>query len=109
MTTSPTLSNEHCRMPVFGHSDNHAAIQITDIISSALLFPITSYAYCTGHIQSVHVDHRFHVLQERYAKRLKEISFNYSDGLCQKGGITVFDALEKRGVTDFFGASQPWA
>lgn len=89
-------------MPVFGHSDNHAAIQMTDILCSALLFPIASYRYCTGHIQSIHVDNRFNLLQTRYARRLKAMSYRYFDGHCQRGGITVFDALEKRGASHFF-------
>lgn len=89
-------------MPVFGHSDNHAAIQITDILCSALLFPITTYVYCTGHISSVHVDSRFNILQTRYAERLKTMSFRYSDGQRYRGGITVFDTLEKRSANHFF-------
>jgi hypothetical protein len=33
-------------MPVFGHSENHAGVQIADIICSALLFPLAVHAYC---------------------------------------------------------------
>lgn len=89
-------------MPVYGHSDNHAAIQITDILCSALLFPITSYGYCTGYIGSVHVKNRYEVLQTRYAERLKDISFRYHDGRRYHGGITVLDTLNKRNANHFF-------
>ena len=92
-------------MPVYGHSDNHVAIQITDILCSALLFPITTYAYCTGHITSVHVNNKYELLQSRYAKRLKELSFRYNDGERYRGGITVYDALAKRNANQFFNES----
>ena len=89
-------------MPVYGHSDNHVAIQLTDILCSALLFPITSYAYCTGHINSVHVNATYEILRTRYAERLKDMSFRYHDGQRYRGGITVFDELEKRNANHFF-------
>ena len=92
-------------MPVYGHSDNLVAIQITDILCSALLFPITTYAYCTGHITSVHVNNKYEILQSRYAKRLKDLSFRYYDGERYRGGITVYDALEQRNANHFFNGN----
>ena len=32
-------------LPTFGHSENHAGLQICDIVCSALLFPIACFAY----------------------------------------------------------------
>ena len=31
---------------MFGHSDAHVALQIADIVASALLFPMACAAYC---------------------------------------------------------------
>ncbi|TRX53450.1 DUF3800 domain-containing protein [Thalassomonas sp. M1454] len=89
-------------MPLYGHSDNHVALQITDIICSALLFPIASHAYCTEHIKSIHVNSKYEKLQERYAKRLKHMSHRYFDGERYRGGITVLDEIEKRSANKFF-------
>ena len=93
-------------MPVYGHSDNHAAIQITDILCSAFLFPIAAYAYCTGHITSVHVNAKYRILQDRYANRVKAMSFRYHDGERHQGGITVYDALMQRNANRFFSTGR---
>ena len=42
-------------LPTFGHSDNHAGLQVCDLVCSGLLYPIACYAYCTGHVNNVHV------------------------------------------------------
>ncbi len=42
-------------LPTFGHSVNHAGLQICDIVCSALLYPIACFAYCTGHVTNIHV------------------------------------------------------
>ncbi|HAS8151838.1 TPA: DUF3800 domain-containing protein [Vibrio vulnificus] len=89
-------------MPVYGHSDNHAAIQITDILCSALLFPIASYVYCSGHINSVHVSPKYKRLKERYAEQLKNLSYRYIKDSYYCGGITVRDTLGKRNSSAFF-------
>ncbi|MDP9225544.1 MAG: DUF3800 domain-containing protein, partial [Actinomycetota bacterium] len=47
-------------MPTFGHSDNHVGIQIADLIASAMVYPMATSAYCSGHVQNVHVDSAFH-------------------------------------------------
>lgn len=35
-------------LPTFGHSENHAGLQICDIVCSALLYPIACFAYSLG-------------------------------------------------------------
>ena len=40
-------------LPTFGHSDNHAGLQLCDIVCSALLNPIACFAYCAGHVNNV--------------------------------------------------------
>ncbi len=89
-------------MPLYGHSDNHVAIQITDILCSALLFPIATTVYCTGHITSVHVNSKYQLLRERYAVKVKELSYRYHDGTRYKGGITVRDELTGKNANSFF-------
>jgi hypothetical protein len=81
-------------MPVFGHSQNHAGIQIADLLCSALLFPMATRRYCAGHVQNVHVDRGFGVLAARYGSRLQAMQHRYDDDFGnRKGGITVSDPV----------------
>ena len=83
-------------MPVFGQSENHAAIQITDFICSTLLAPMAAFTYCTGHITSVHVNANDFRIRERCGQRLKGMRYKYSVDGKIKGGIAVNDAILKR-------------
>jgi hypothetical protein len=89
-------------MPLFGHSDNHAGIQIADLVCSALLFPIAIQTYCTGHIANVHV-RDYTALKTRYITRLQQLQFRYQDPNGKwRGGFTVADAIVKRSGAELF-------
>lgn len=84
-------------MPVFGHSDNHAGIQVSDLICSALLFPMATFAYCLGHVSSIHVHESYGLLRDQFGNRLQNLQYRYKDPTDRwRGGITVSDALTKR-------------
>jgi len=84
-------------MPTFGHSENHAGLQVADLICSALVFPIAAFAYCTGHVKSVHVNSNYRVLRTRFGKRLKRLQHRYkNDSGRWQGGLVVSDQLGKR-------------
>ena len=71
---SAVRNYEHLvELPTFGHSDNHVGLQICDIVCSALLYPIACYAYCTGHVNNVHVQPGASRLRLRYGQQLKEL------------------------------------
>jgi len=91
-------------MPLFGHSDNHAGIQCADLISSAFLFPIATYAYCFGHVQSVHVDIQYSAIRDRYGAALKKLQYRYQDDTGRwRGGITVNDQIGQKSGAFIFG------
>jgi hypothetical protein len=95
-------------MPAFGHSQNHAGLQVVDLLCSAMLFPMATYAYCTGNVRNVHVNPGFGVLAERYGKRLKAMQHRYKDDHGQwRGGLTVSDPVGKRSGKVLFGHSGP--
>lgn len=85
-------------MPVFGHSDNHAGIQIADLLCSAVVFPMAIQTYCQGHITSVHI-RNYAPLKTRYGGRLCALQFRYQDPTNHRwrGGITVTDTIAHRG------------
>ncbi|MDE0054898.1 MAG: DUF3800 domain-containing protein [Gammaproteobacteria bacterium] len=85
-------------LPTFGHSDNHVGLQICDIVCSALLYPIACYAYCTGHVNNVHVQPGASRLRDRYGQQLKQLQHRYYDVGVRRyvGGITVADYLSRK-------------
>lgn len=82
-------------LPTFGHSDNHAGLQVCDIVCSTLLFPIACFAYCSGHVNNVHVQPRAAELRLRYGQQLKALQYRYYDEARSRyqGGFTVSDAI----------------
>lgn len=94
-------------MPTFGHSQNHVGIQIADLLVSALLFPMATYAYCLGCVSSVHVDPSFGRLTNRYGERLLRLQHRYPDETGRRrGGITVDDRLRHRSGGHLFGVNR---
>lgn len=84
-------------MPTFGHSDNHIGLQISDLVCSALVYPLTMQAYCTGHVRSVHVRPGYDVFRLRYGAALETLQHRYQDASGRwRGGLTVSDPIGKR-------------
>ena len=82
-------------LPTFGHSENHAGLQICDLVCSALLYPIACFAYCTGYVNNIHVQPRAANLRRRYGDRLKALQYRYRNPLTYRyeGGVVVADAI----------------
>ena len=92
-------------LPTFGHSDNHAGLQVCDIVCSALLYPIACHAYCSGHVDNVHVQPAADRLRHRYGDQLKAIQYRYLDTAANRyrGGLVVSDPIERRSASLKFG------
>jgi hypothetical protein len=80
-------------IPVFGHSQNHVGIQIADLLCSALLFPLGTYAYCLGHVTSPHVHPEYLGLKRRFGQRIRSLQYMYHEAGRIRGGITVCDMI----------------
>ena len=90
-------------MPTFGHSENHAGIQLADLITSALVFPIACRTYCTGYLSGPHVDPAYDYLKDRYGPRLQDLEIRYRTASGKwVGGLTVSDPVGGRGSVDMF-------
>ena len=85
-------------LPTFGHSENHAGLQLCDIICSALLYPVACFAYCAGHVQNVHVQPRAADLRSRYGQQLKALQYRYHNPATGRyeGGFVVSDAIGRQ-------------
>ena len=92
-------------LPTFGHSDNHVGLQICDIVSSGLLYPIACFAYCTEDVANVHVQPGAERLRSRYGQQLKERQHRYYDAEVGRyvGGAVVSDYLNQRSGALMFG------
>jgi Protein of unknown function (DUF3800) len=90
-------------LPTFGHSDNHAGLQVCDLVCSALLFPIACFAYCTGHVANVHVQPDAADLRQRYGQTLKALQYRYQDETGRwRGGLVLNDAIAQRNAAAMF-------
>ena len=60
-------------LPTFGHSCNHADLQICDIVCSALFYPIVCFSYCTVYVDDIHVQSGSAHLRIRYGQKLRTL------------------------------------
>ncbi len=83
--------------PVFGHSDAHVALQIADLVASALLFPMACFAYSQSLINNVHLNESYGEVRSRFGSKLRLLEHRYAgpDGR-HAGGIAVRDNLNNQ-------------
>jgi hypothetical protein len=100
-------------LPVFGHSDNHAGLQIADLLCSAILAPTACavyagrYASWNKHCQSSYLD-----IRERFGVRLEALTYLWKHPQTGKScpSVIVNDPISKRGARLMWGpasASKP--
>lgn len=90
-------------VPTFGHSDNHAGLQLCDMICSALLFPIAAELCCLPHMADKTHCHAQHAnLRARYGQTLRSLEYRYNFQASWWGGIHLSDPLSSKRSTDLF-------
>ena len=93
--------------PVFGRSENHTGLQLTDILASGLIFPTAARVYCAAHFSSVHTHRNYDELRTRFSARLRPQQHLYQDPSGRtRGGIVVSDKLGKKSSSLLFQAPQ---
>ncbi|MEU2051791.1 hypothetical protein [Streptomyces bungoensis] len=94
--------------PVFGHSDTHTLLQLSDLVVSSLLFPIACHAYLSDVTWNVHCDDAYRPLREHFGERLKKLQFRYQDPAgTWRGGIVVSDRRTTQPSSLMFGTGKP--
>ncbi|HYB24932.1 MAG TPA: DUF3800 domain-containing protein [Solirubrobacteraceae bacterium] len=93
----------HCGlvdMPVFGHSDNHAGLQIADMICSALLAPLAAAVYAGPYKSwNRHCDRGFIDIREEFGQRIAARTFTWKDYHGQDvPSLTLSNPVSKRGI-----------
>lgn len=91
-------------LPTFGHSDNHAALQLADLVCSALLFPIAAQVCAAAHLTDhTHCDPHYLNLKTRFGERLKDLQYRYQNNKnWWEGGVTLADPLNKLNASALF-------
>jgi hypothetical protein len=83
-------------MPTFGHSENHAGLQLADALASGLLFPMALHSYCHPTIRSHLVRPGYKALNQRFGPQLDKLQHVYPHperAGHALGGITVANTL----------------
>ncbi len=94
--------------PVFGRSENHVGLQLTDILASGLIFPIAARVYCAAHVSGTHTHRGYDVLRTRFSARLRPRQHLYRDSSGRtRGGIVVSDKLGKKSSSLLFKPPAP--
>jgi hypothetical protein len=90
-------------LPAFSHSDNHAGLQVADLICSAFVAPIAITTFCEGTLASVHIRPNYSLIKTRYCGWLKDLQFRYIEASGRsRGGLTVADGLNKKPGGEMF-------
>ena len=90
--------------PVFGHSDCHVALQLADIVVSALIFPMACATYCSDAFGSTHQHPAYEEVRTRWGGRLHALEHRYlnSEGV-RRGGVVVKDHRSSRQSHEMYG------
>ncbi|MBZ0217513.1 MAG: DUF3800 domain-containing protein [Fimbriimonadaceae bacterium] len=90
-------------LPAFSHSDNHAGLQLSDLICSAFMTPIAVHTYCTAHVTSLHVRPGYIRIKTPFAPRIRALQHRYAEASgVVRGGFVVSDGLGSRHGSQMF-------
>ena len=77
-------------LPTYAHAQNHAMIQITDIVCSTIAYPMLMDAYCSG-MNNVHASPKYASIRGRYKDAIKNLQYRYTLMEQWYGGFLVTD------------------
>lgn len=93
-------------MPVFGHSDNHAGLQIADYVCSALLAPLAATVFAGGYGGwNRHCDSSFLDLRDDFGPRLQQLTYDFVSPRTGRtsSSLVVDDPVGKRPTRLLYG------
>jgi hypothetical protein len=94
-------------VPLFAHSDNHASLQIADLLATTLVFPMAASAYGAP-ATSVHSAGQYHAIRAQHGQALRVLQYQYLDETGRRrGGIVVSDPVGKQPSSRLFDPPPP--
>jgi len=96
--SSGDLYDRIVELPTFAHSDNHAGLQIADLLCSGIITPMAIHSYCREHIQSLHIRPGYEDIKTQFKDRVRNLQHRYQEINGRwRGGLTVSDAISHAG------------
>lgn len=84
-------------MPSFGISDNHAGLQICDLLCSSIIYPIVATSFLTTTTyQPNFVKPKYAEVKHNFAARIKNMQYRYIYQGKPMGGLIVSDPVSKK-------------
>jgi hypothetical protein len=81
-------------IPLLAHSDNHAGLQIADLLASTLIFPMAAAAYCCTVPRAVHSSTRYEEVRASFGLQVRHLQYRYRDETGRwRGGLVVATQL----------------
>lgn len=93
-------------VPLFAASDNHAGLQIADLLATTLVFPIATAAFCNELPDNAHNPKKYAAVREDFAEQLKPLLHRYYAAGKRRGGIDVTGMPPGRSSSRFFREHQ---
>ena len=91
---------------LFAHSQNHAGIQLADLVASTLVFSMAAAAYGAPPV-SVHSSPRYHDVRDAHGDALDRLQYRYEDAAGRRrGGLVVSDRARGRSGALLFNTSK---
>jgi hypothetical protein len=91
-------------IPLFAESNNHAGLQMADLLASALVFPMAVAAYGAPHANSPHASPRYDEVRSSFGGQLRTLQYRYRDENGRwRGGLVVSDKAQQRPGSLLFG------
>ena len=104
-------------LPTFGHSENHAGLQICDVLCSALIFPMATHAFYIqdqSALKNKHVQQGFAELRDLFAVRIAKLQYRCESNkelpngrLMKEGGIRVSNKYNDIPNNELFRSAKP--
>jgi len=95
-------------VPLFAASDNHAGLQIADLLASTFVFPMAAAAYCTSRPGYVHSSSRYNQVRSSFGTRLGQLQYRYRDETGKwRGGLVVSDRIAHQSGSRLFRPASP--
>lgn len=99
-----TAYNYLAELPLFGHSENHAMLQLADWLGSAFLAPMAIRTYYPElEPVCVHANPQFDSIQSRFGQRIKALQYRYECDGRKRGGISISGRDRKVNPVEIFG------
>jgi hypothetical protein len=91
-------------VPLFAESNNHAGLQLADLLASSLVFPMAVAAYGVQGAGSVHSSPRYDEVRQSFGRQIRNLQYRYRDETGRwRGGLVVSDKAQHRPGSLLFG------